>query len=386
MLFSLAVYLGTATLMAWLGWHVSHREQRLMAQGGAELPFCSWEIMAAIMVYVVVSAVRWQTSWDYNMYYSNYVAMQSLGQYSRENFEPGFNAITVGMARAGLHYAFYFAFWAAAHIILLYYALRHRKYLLPWVALCLLIGPMYLQWMNAIRQAVVECLMVVMVELIVKRKFWIFLAVTLLAMLVHRISILLIPLYFVPLIPLRRGVKRMAPVAVLAVCVLLGLFPQWIQWIFERVGYLASLLGYGHYYRLFTSNDTEYVFWAIMGPVRLFPLLSMCIIIWCYPGMKRHFNGDRFLSAIYRLSLVYIAYVNLFASTTLYLRRPGELLRGVFLVMIAYAFCYLWRERRWLPFAALALLNFYYIFYEMVKISIKPSSVLAPELYHTFFF
>ncbi len=386
MLFSLAVYLGTATLMAWLGWHVSHREQRLVAQGGGELPFLSWEILAAISVYVLVSALRWQTSWDYNMYYSNYMAMQSLGQYSRENFELGFNLITVAMARAGLHYAFYFAFWAAFHIILLYYALRHRKILLPWVAVCLLIGPMYLQWMNAIRQAVVECLMLVMVELIVKRKFWLYLALSLLAMMIHRISVLLIPLYFVPLIPLRGGVKRMVPFMALLIIVALGFFPQWIQWCFERIGYLASLLGYGHYYRLFTSNDAEYVFWTVMGPTRLFPILSMGIIIWYYPSIKRFFNGDLYLAAIYRLSLVYIAYVNLFASTTLYLRRPGELLRGVFLVMISYALCYLWRERRWVPFTVMALLNLYYIFYEMIKASVNMSSVLAPELYRTFLF
>ena len=58
MIFSLTVYLMTAFLMAWLGWHVSHREQRLQASGGAELPFWSWEIVLAMIIYVIVSAVR----------------------------------------------------------------------------------------------------------------------------------------------------------------------------------------------------------------------------------------------------------------------------------------------------------------------------------------
>jgi hypothetical protein len=386
MLLSLIVYSGTAIALAWLGRHVSHREQQQIRRGGAELPFWSWEILVAIFIYVVVSALRWQTSWDYNMYYSYYLAMQSLGKYSRENFEPGFSYLTMAMARSGMHFAFYFAFWAVVHIILLYYALRHRKVLLPWVALCLLMGPLYIQWMNAVRQAVVECLMLVMVELIVRRKFWIYLALSLLAMSIHRISVVLIPLYFIPLIPLRGGIKKWVPYALVLSCVVLGLFPQWIQWCFERVGYLASLLGYGHYYRLFTSNDSEYVFWTVMGPARLFPLISCMIIIWLYPSIRRFFKGDRYLSAIYKLSLVYIGYVNLFASTTLYLRRPGELLRGVFLVLVCYALCYLWRERRWIPFAALAFLNLYYVYYEIAKATIHPTSVLTPELYHTFLF
>ena len=185
MIFSLTVYTVSAIVMAWLGWHVAHREQRLMAKGGAELPLWSWEILASVLFYVVVSAFRWQTSWDYNMYYNYYVAMQSLGEYSRENFEPGFALVTLSMSRAGLHFAFYFAFWALVQIVLIFYALRHRKVLLPWFALCVFLGPYYIFWMGFVRQCVVEALFVVMVELIVRRKFWWYLLLSLVAISIH---------------------------------------------------------------------------------------------------------------------------------------------------------------------------------------------------------
>ena len=71
MILSLVVYTLTAIVMAWLGWHVGEREQRVLAAGGKHLPLMSWEILASILIYVVVSALRWQTSWDYNMYYNN---------------------------------------------------------------------------------------------------------------------------------------------------------------------------------------------------------------------------------------------------------------------------------------------------------------------------
>ena len=82
MVLSLIVYSATAAILAWLGWHVGKRERRLVASGAGELPFLSWEILLAMLIYVVVSSFRWLTSWDYNMYYSYYVSLQSLGEYS----------------------------------------------------------------------------------------------------------------------------------------------------------------------------------------------------------------------------------------------------------------------------------------------------------------
>lgn len=339
----------------------------------------------AMLIYVAVSSVRWLTSWDYNMYYTYYVSMQSVGDFSRENFEPGFDLVTNAMAKSGLHFAFYFGFWAAVQIVLLYYALRHRKFLLPWIGLCVMLGPYYIQWMNSIRQTVLECLLVAMVELIIRRKFWIYLILTLLAASLHKMALLLIPVYFVPLIPVR-GIKRWMVIAVLALCVVVGQFPQWIQWLFSSIGGLADYLGYGHYYRLFASKNETYLFSHWNGPARVFPFISCLIMTWYDPAIKQRFNDEAFLSAIYRFALIHIAYLNIFANTTLYLRRPGDLFRATFLVMVCYTLHYLWRERKWLPFAVMALLNFYFVFFDMIKATINPSCVTFPELYRTFLF
>lgn len=383
MILSLIVYTLTAAAMAWLGWHVSRREQRLMSQGGGELPFASWEIIMAMLIYVAVSSARWLTSWDYNMYYNYYVSMQSLGEYSRANFEPGFAWITKLMARSGLHFAFYFAFWAIVQISLLFYALRHRKALLPWLALCVFLGPYYIFWMGFVRQSVAEAMFVVMVELIIRRKFWIYLLMSIVAMSIHKMCVLFVPLYFVPLLPLR-DVKRWVPIALIMACVVLGSFPQWIKLLFDRLGSMADMLGYGHYYRLFMSDNMEYAFRAVIGPARLFPLLTCLCMIWYYPDIKRMHPHDACLSALYGFSVLYMGYINLFANTTQYLTRPGELLRTVFLVMVCYTFHYLWRERKWLPLGAMAVLNFYYVYYEIFKAYHIGGSIYMPELYHTF--
>ncbi len=385
MILSLVVYSGAAAALAWLGWHVSAREQRVMSQGGAELPFLSWEIVTAMLIYVIVSAARWLTSWDYNMYYNNFVAMQSVGVFSRENFEPGFAFITNVMAKSGMHFSLYFAFWAVVQVVLLYYALRHRKVLLPWLALCVFLGPYYIFWMGFVRQSVVETLFVLMVELIVRRKFCAYLLLSLVAVSIHRMCVLFILLYFIPLIPLR-GAKRSAAFVLLGACVLLGSFPQWIQSLFDSLGNIAQLFGYGHYYRLFSSDATGYAFRNVIGPARLFPLITCIAIIWYYPAMKRRFASDPYFCAMFRFSVLYMAYINLFANTTQYLTRPGELMRTVFLVMSCYLLHFLWSEQRRLPFALLAFCNFYYVFYEIAKAWLYPSSIYVNELYHTFLF
>lgn len=385
MILTLSVYTGSAIVMAWLGWHVGQREQRLIAKGGGELALCSWEILASILIYVSVSALRWQTSWDYNMYYNYYVAMQSMGEYSRENFEPGFTLVTALMSRAGMHFAFYFAFWALVQIVLLFYALRHRKELLPWLALCVFMGPYYIFWMGFVRQSVVEALFVVMVEFIVRRKFWWYLLLSLVAISIHKMCVLFIPMYLIPLIPVRTA-KRWLPYVLVLACVLLGTFPQWIKWAFDRIGQLATVMGYGHYHRLFESNNLEYAFRFVIGPARLFPLVSCLVMIWYYPSIKRVFATDVCLPALYRFSLVYMGYINLFANTTQYLARPGELMRTCFVFMLCYLLCFLWRERKWIPFIVVAVSNFYYIYYEVAKSAMTRGSIYYPELYHTFLF
>lgn len=371
--------------MAWLGWHVSNREQRQLLGGGSELPFWSWEIVAMVLVFVAVSSARWLTSWDYNMYYCYYVSIQSLGEYSRENFEPFFALLTIALARTGAHFSIYFAFWAVVQIVLLLFAMRHRKALLPWLALCVFLGPYYIFWMGFIRQAIVECLFVLMVELIVRRKFWWYLLLSMVAMGIHRMCILFIPMYFIPLIPVKVN-KRWLPFVLLGACVVLGSFPQWIKMLFDNLGSFADVMGYGHYYRLFMSNDQEYAFRPVIGPARLCPLLSCLIMMWYYPAMRAKFSHDTSFPALYRFALVYMGYINLFANTTQYLTRPGELMRTVFLVMVCYTLSYLWRERRWLPFAAISFCNFYYVFYEMAKAHFTPGSIYVPSMYHTFLF
>ena len=81
-----------------------------------------------------------------------------------------------------------------------------------------------------------------------------------------------------------------------------------------------------------------------------------------------------------------MAYINLFANTTQYLTRPGELMRSCFLVMVCFLLHYLWKQRKWIPFVVAAFFNFYYVYYEIAKAAHFGGNIYVPELYHTFLF
>jgi len=176
------------------------------------------------------------------------------------------------------------------------------------------------------------------------------------------------------------------PFTLIALFIALGSYPQWIRSLFDSIGQFAAVLGYDHYYRLFSSHNLEYAFRFVMGPARLCPLVCCLVVVWYYPAMKKTFAGDRLLSPTYRFTLVYMCYINLFANTTQYLTRPGELMRTCFVVMVCYGFHYLWRERKWLPLALMSACSFYYVYYEVYKAWTHGGSIFVPELYHTFLF
>ena len=124
-----------------------------------------------------------------------------------------------------------------------------------------------------------------------------------------------------------------------------------------------------------------------MGPARLCPLVCCLVSIWYYTEMRdTTYAGDKLLSPTYRFSLVYMGYISLFINTTQYLTRPGELMRTCFVVMVCYTMNHLWRKRRWIPFALMAVCSYYYVFYEVFKAWRSGGSIFVPELYHTFLF
>ncbi len=336
MLLSLAVYTSTSLILYYLGRHVSAREAKMRSNGlrTARAPLFSWEIITSVVLLVFVFGLRYDTGNDYLQYYCNYRYYQEFGMFSRVNFEPVFRWITGLFASSGLHYAAYFCFWVLLQVCLVYFSLRDRKFLLPWLWALLIMGPYCNNWLSFIRQWTVALIFLASIPLLEQRKFIPFAVIILLCMTLHKSAWLLLAGCAIPFMTKFDG-HRKAFLLVFIVCVLLGFKPVWLSGL-SYCANVVDLLGYSSYHVWLDPLLEKNFAMQGIGPLRMIKLLLGVIVIWCYPTVKRQFPGDRLLPIYYSLAFVAVCYENLTLNTSFFLQRPSDYLFIFTLIMVAY--------------------------------------------------
>lgn len=387
MLLSLLVYSLTGAVMFLLGWHVNKREQQqqsLMSVGGT-LPFYSWEILLSLLVFAVVAGARYHTGYDHAMYLEQYQHLLETGDFSRHNFEYGFEWISKLFAWCHIHYFFYFAFWALLQIGFLYFGLKRHKHLLCWVALGIMLGPYFVCWMNSVRQSVVVCVFVALIPLIRERKFLPYVVIVVMCAFIHKSSLMLLPVYLLCFLKIEELTpNRWTLLGVFAVFVLIGSFPFWTEY-FMNSRWFLDLTGYSNYGNLDDPNVGGTMRMVGWGAIRISILLSNIAIIWFYPQMKSYFKEDNLLPYYFILAFIGMCLSNLLMNTTHFILRPVDYFLIFSLITTAYLLCYLYRTRNIIIFLVVAIINFSYIFMAVAKAVYIPTKTSEPFLYHLFF-
>ena len=384
MLLSLLVYGLTGAVLYLLGWHVNRREQRLQLQGGKQLPFYSWEIVLSLVVFSVVAGARYHTGYDHAMYLEQYQHLQQTGEFSRHNFEYGFEWISKCFAWCNIHYFFYFAFWALLQIGFLYYGLRNHKHLLCWVGLGIMCGPFFLSWMNSVRQSVVVCLFVSLIPLIKKRKFLIYALIIIVASFLHKSALLLLPVFLITyIIDDKKEVNRYWLLGIFLIFVLLGIFPFWIEYITNYQWFL-DLTGYGNYGNLSDPNVGGTLRRVAWGPSRISLLLSNVIMIYFYPSIKSYFKEDELLPYFFVLSFVGMCLSNLLINTTHFILRPLDYFTVFDLLLGAYYMVCFLKTRKIAIAILMSLVLYSHFVIDVFKGVYLPIQTNLPLLYHSF--
>lgn len=382
MLQSLLVYISVSLILFALGWHLNTREQKLkLLKPDAELSFWSWEIVVSVIVITLMMGLRFHTGADYDMYLKEFQEIRDKGHFTRE-FEIGFYWITWIFAKSGLHFSFYFGFWAFVQALALYYGLRHHKYLLPWVGMILILGPYGLKWLSFMRQWTVSMLLVAMIPLIVKRKFIPYLILSLLAITIHKSAWLLIVIYFLSFIKLKVESSRNILIA-FAICVVLGIWPIWFK-LLSRLPFLLDLIGYDKYWPFMedaANGQFHYVNW---GPLHLIMVLSCLFFIYYFPKVKLHFKNDKLLPFFFILGFVGACYENLFMNTHYAMLRPMEYLYIFIIMMISYTVAYLTQTKKYIQALTCCSIPCLYLIISIIKVSF--GLVSFPSIFYHFIF
>ena len=384
MLLSFFVYTLTAVALFALARNATHRENNLLRLEGHGIGFCSMELILSICLFAFIAGARYKTGVDHITYLEEYLRIQELGEPSRETFEGGFLLISKWFAGAGFHFFFYFFFWAAIQIGFVYYALRDKKFLLPYVGLCIMLGPYFLSWMNGIRQCVVACVFVFLVEFIDKRKFFHYAVALILLSFIHRSAVLLLPLYFVLRIDFGALLmRRKLLLCLLLLCALIGSAPTWLSIVGAAEGVL-KLLGYDTYAANIEVMATENLREMAWGPGRLSIFVCGAMIIWYCPSMREYFRNDNRMGMYFVLFLFGTYLYNLFANTSHIFLRPIEYLTIFRLPLTAYLLCFLWKKSKKVPFFVLLFLSCSNAYISILKAVIRPTVMSEYSLYKFF--
>ena len=391
MLLSLLVYSLTGATLFFLGWHVNRREQQSLLKGGAKLPFYSWEIMLSLLIFSIIAGARYHTGYDHAMYLDQYLHLQKMGDFSRQNFEYGFEWISRFFAWCNIHYFFYFAFWALLQIGFLYFGLRNHKHLFCWVGLGIMCGPYFLEWMNSMRQSVVVCLFVALIPFIKNRKFLPYAIVVIIAAFIHKSVLLLLPVFLISFIKIDNIVpNKWIMLSVFTVFVLSGtILPFLVKNInfISNNQWLLDIMGYSNYGNLDDPNVGDrwkgFVPW---GPSRVSMLLCCISMIWFFPELKSYFKNDRFLPYYFVLAFVGMCLYFLLINTTHFFLRPIDYFTIFFIIISAYLMVYLINTRKILLSIGMALLFYSHFIIDVYKGVYKATETTIPFLYHTFLF
>lgn len=316
MLQSFLVYSITALLLFIFG-SVAAKRERINNSIGKPTPFWTWEIAFSLLIFALISGIRWQVGVDHLSYLRDYETLIRGHELRAGRWEPGFYFISKLFANLNIHFVFYFAFWAFLQLFFIFYAHKNERYLLPFLGLVILLGPHYFSWMNGIRQMLAATIFVFSIQYIKDRKLIAYIITILLAATIHKSAILLLIFYFIPQRDFFKN--RYINIGLVIATLIIGLTPTFMNAIssFENI---LAFIGYDRYAERFDIMLT-YEREMNLGPRRLSILFLNILNIWYAPKLKKVFKNTNYL-IYFNFSFIGILLYNLFANTSHIFLRP----------------------------------------------------------------
>lgn len=359
MIFSIVFYICFAIALFILGWKdysvllefnaKKKRRIRLKLRPKPELilkntntgnyPFASIYTVAVILVFTIVSALRYRVGADCESYVTSFGNIDS-GRFHllEQDFEPSYFVICKVLGSIGFGRVGFLAFWAVLDITLFLFALKDRRYLIPFALYAMVLGPYYFSWMNGMRQILASMIfLVASMYLVDQNRRVLFLLLVLVAFLFHKSALILVPIVFLPVVKTRKNKYVLSAIVLVTFAAgQIGIFNEYLT----KAEGVLTLLGYDSY-----ADRVEY-FSNIsngfsLGPRRLVTLFISLAICWFAEDMSLHFR-DRFFEYSFLLFFIFTCFKNnLLVNASSVFWRPFLYFEVFELITIAYTLFYL---------------------------------------------
>ena len=186
MLQSIFIY-GLVLLVLYSTGRVSYLRTRKRIAG---VSFNYWESWLPILFFSIIFGLRYDVGTDHLSYLESYQTGVGV-----ERHEYVFQNIAIFLRWLDLHFFWYFFIWAFIQIFSVYYALKDERYLMPYIAISLMMGQYFIHWMNGIRQDLAGCIFFYSISFISERKLFKYILCCVIAFGFHKSAVLLLPLY-----------------------------------------------------------------------------------------------------------------------------------------------------------------------------------------------
>ncbi|KAF5074568.1 EpsG family protein [anaerobic digester metagenome] len=300
-------------------------------------PFRRLETLFPILLFTLVFGLRYDVGTDY----INYLELYQTGN-GINRLEFGFRFILDLFAGTGLHYSFFFLFFAGLQIYLLYLSFKDEQWLYPWLVFILFTGGFFLSWMNVIRQSIAVVFFIYAIKYIEEKRFWNYVFICLLASLFHKTGLVLIVFY--PILKNGKDYFKNIDFQLLAIFIVIILYysdlniERLFSFVYET---FANLFHYDNYT---IEGAIKNIKKGNTGLGFIVSLLIDIIIILNSKRIKLFFNSSR-INIFYNLYFIGVFFRILFAGSIIFL-RPFLYFTYIKHIIAAYALYYLFKNRK----------------------------------------
>ena len=302
-------------------------------------PFATTFTIAIILLFTIISAMRYRVGADCESYVTSFESIISGHNHLLDqDFEKSYYVICKSLGTIGFGRVGFLGFWAMLDISLFLFALKDRRYLIPFALYALVLGPYYISWMNGLRQVLASMIfLVASVYLVDQNRRILYLFLILLAIFIHKSAVILIPLAFLPIIKTRKNKYILCATVLLSFIVGQSAF---VNEFLNKAEGIIAILGYDNYsdridYFSEISNEMS------IGPRRLLLLCISLCICWMANDMSSYFN-DNFFDLSFSLFFIHTCFKNhLLINASSVFWRPFLYFEVFELIVISYFLVYL---------------------------------------------
>lgn len=300
--------------------------------------FNHWESWFPILFFSVIFGLRYDVGTDHLSYLESYQTGNDV-----ERYEYIFQNVTIFLSSLDSHFFLYFALWAFIQLFFVYYALKDERYLMPYVAISLMMGQYFIHWMNGIRQDLAGCIFFYAISFIAEKRLLKYILFCVIAFGFHKSALLLLPLY--PLLSSARNLTFNRFVQFVFLVFAFGVAitkRDFMSELFPIIDVFALQLDYDVYSENVIEKFADKTRAGDGISVRVLFLINL-IIIYYSPKMKERFQSNKF-TICYNL-YYWGAVSQLFFINNMLLARPFRYFRLFNMLMIAYLLYYLCKPK-----------------------------------------